>query len=361
MTLQIDIRHRQGAFDLSAEVEVGAGLTALFGPSGSGKTTLVNLVAGLVRPDEGRITFSGEVWSDQRSGIFVPPHRRRIGYVFQEGRLFPHLTVRGNLVYGTRFAPRHEPGETLDRVAALLRIAPLLDRRPSHLSGGEKQRVALGRALMAKPRLLLMDEPLSALDNDLKAAILPDIERIRDEAGIPILYVSHSVEEVTRLATRVLAMSAGRTVAIGTPDEILHVVPRASGDLKAGSFLHAIVTGHSSEEGLTFAECRAGPLFLRLTDIAVGSHIRAFVPTSEIVLSTSLPAGISTLNRLPGTVEEIGDAGATIIVSIDCNGDRLLAEITRRSAANLELAHGSPVHLLFKTVSIAAEGIFRTP
>ena len=360
MTLTIDVVHRQGSFDLSVDLAIGGGLTALFGPSGSGKTTLVNLVAGLIRPDSGRIAFGGEVWADGPGRRFVPPHRRRIGYVFQEGRLFPHMTVRANLRYGARFAPRGEPGETLERVVELLRIGHLLDRRPALLSGGEKQRVALGRALMAKPRLLLMDEPLSALDNDLKAAILPDVERLRDHAGIPILYVSHSIEEVTRLATRVVVMDAGRTVAIGRPDEVLNVVPTVAGAMKAGSFLHAVVTGHSPHEGLTLADSRAGPLFLRATDIPVGAHIRAFVPTSEVVLATSLPDGISTLNRLRGTVEDIGEAGTSVMVAIDCNGERVLAEITRRSAASLGLVQGMPVHLLFKTVSIAAEGIYRS-
>ena len=360
MTLTIDVVHRQGSFDLSVDLAIGGGLTALFGPSGSGKTTLVNLVAGLIRPDSGRIAFGGEVWADGPGRRFVPPHRRRIGYVFQEGRLFPHMTVRANLRYGARFAPRGEPGETLERVVELLRIAPLLDRRPALLSGGEKQRVALGRALMAKPRLLLMDEPLSALDNDLKAAILPDVERLRDHAGIPILYVSHSIEEVTRLATRVVVMDAGRTVAIGRPDEVLNVVPTATGDMKAGSFLHAVVTGHSPDEGLTLADSRAGPLVLRATDIPVGAHIRAFVPTSEVILATVRPEGISTLNRLEGTVETVNEAGSAVMVAIDCNGERVLAEITRRSAASLGLVQGMPVHLLFKTVSIAAEGIYRS-
>ena len=360
MTLTIDVVHRQGSFDLSVDLAIGGGLTALFGPSGSGKTTLVNLVAGLIRPDSGRIAFDGEVWADGQDRRFVPPHRRRIGYVFQEGRLFPHVTVRANLRYGARFAPRGEPGETLERVVELLRIGHLLDRRPALLSGGEKQRVALGRALMAKPRLLLMDEPLSALDNDLKAAILPDVERLRDHAGIPILYVSHSIEEVTRLATRVVVMDAGRTVAIGRPDEVLNVVPTVAGAMKAGSFLHAVVTGHSPDEGLTLADSRAGPLFLRATDIPVGAHIRAFVPTSEVILATVRPEGISTLNRLEGTVETVNEAGSAVMVAIDCNGERVLAEITRRSAASLGLVQGMPVHLLFKTVSIAAEGIYRS-
>ncbi|MGV8936361.1 MAG: molybdenum ABC transporter ATP-binding protein [Allorhizobium sp.] len=359
MTLSIAIQHRQGAFELNADIEIGKGLTALFGPSGSGKTSLINMVAGLLRPASGRIAFAGDIWSDSTTRTFVPPHRRRIGYVFQEGRLFPHMTVRQNLEYATRFTPSGERLESLDRVVDLLAIGALLTRRPGLLSGGEKQRVALGRALMSSPRLLLMDEPLSALDNELKVAIIPDIERIRDETGIPIVYVSHSVEEVARLATRVIAIDAGRTIAIGTPDEVLHAVPTISGVMKPGNFLYATVVGHNIEDHLTIAECQAGTLYLRLADIAVGTSIRVLVPTSEIVLATTVPDGISTLNRLGGTVEELGNAGPSIMVTIDCNGDRLIAEVTRRSARELGLAKGRPVSLLFKTVSIGTEGFYR--
>ncbi|MDI6834805.1 MAG: molybdenum ABC transporter ATP-binding protein [Rhizobiaceae bacterium] len=359
MRLRIDVRHRRDGFELRADLAIGAGLTALFGPSGSGKTTLVNLVAGLERPQEGQIAFDGEIWSDAKRRIFVPPHRRRIGYVFQEGRLFPHLTVRQNLGYARRFTPAAERRESLERVVDLLGIGNLLDRRPANLSGGEKQRVALGRALMASPRLLLMDEPLSALDNERKAAILPDIERIRDEVGIPILYVSHAIEEVARLATRVVVLAQGRATAIGAPDEVLNIVPSATGALQPGNFLHAVVTGHSPEEGLTLADSRAGPLFLRQADMAVGTHIRVFVPTSEIVLSTTVPDGISTLNRLSGHVVALTDSGHSAMVTVDCNGERLVAEVTRRSAAGLGLTPGKPVHLLFKTVSFATEGLFR--
>ncbi len=359
MRLRIDVRHRRDGFELVADLAIGAGLTALFGPSGSGKTTLVNLVAGLERPQEGRIAFDGEIWSDAERGLFVPPHRRRIGYVFQEGRLFPHLTVRQNLGYARRFTPAAERRESLERVVDLLGIGRLLDRRPANLSGGEKQRVALGRALMASPRLLLMDEPLSALDNERKSAILPDIERIRDEVGIPILYVSHAIEEVARLATRVVVLAGGRATAIGAPDEVLNVVPSATGVLQPGNFLHAVVTGHSPEEGLTLADSRAGALFLRQAEMAVGTHIRVFVPTSEIVLATTLPDGISTLNRLSGHVVALADSGHSVMVTVDCGGERLVAEVTRRSAAGLGLAPGKPVHLLFKTVSIATEGLFR--
>ncbi|GEO84086.1 molybdenum import ATP-binding protein ModC [Ciceribacter naphthalenivorans] len=357
--LEIAVRHAQGDFVLEADLSIGSGLTALFGASGSGKTTLINLVAGLLRPTQGRIALDGEVWSDSATGHFRPPHRRRIGYVFQEGRLFPHLTVRQNLLYGQRFTPAGQRRESLERVVGLLGLGPLVERRPAGLSGGEKQRVALGRALLASPHLLLMDEPLSALDVELKAAILPDIERIRDEVGIPILYVSHSLEEVSRLATQVVAMDHGRAKPLGSPDAVLETVSRVDG-MPPGNFLHAVVTSHSVEEGLTLADSPAGPLFLRRTDVAVGTHIRAFVPVSEIALATSLPDGISMLNRLSGTITDIRDEGASAMVAVDCAGERLIAEVTRRSARVLTLAPGMPVHLLFKAVSIATEGIYRS-
>ncbi|CAH0339768.1 molybdenum ABC transporter ATP-binding protein [Rhizobium sp. CECT 9324] len=358
--LDIAIRHQQGGFSLEAELQIGEGLTALFGPSGSGKTTLINMIAGLVRPSEGQIRFSDETWSDSDHGLFLPPHRRRIGYVFQEPRLFPHMTVRQNLAYGERLLPRTERRESLARVADLLRLSALLDRRPQNLSGGEKQRVALGRALMASPRLLLMDEPLSALDSELKQQILPDIERIRDEVGIPIVYVSHSIEEVARLATRVVVLERGRTIAIGAPDAVLSNVPRGAGALPAGNFICATITARHEDDGLTEAQSAAGPLFLRAVDLPPGTEIRVFVPVADIVLATADVGGLSALNRLAGEITDIQrENGAAVAIVVDCGGEHMVVEVTRRSATQLELAIGKPVHLLFKTVSIAPEGLFR--
>ena len=358
--LTLDVTHRQGEFTLAANLQIGSGLTALFGPSGSGKTTLITLVAGLTRPTQGTIRFADEIWSDTASGRFVPPHRRRIGYVFQEGRLFPHMSVRQNLGYGQRHLSANEPRESLQRITELLAIAHLLDRRPLHLSGGEKQRVALGRALMASPRLLLMDEPLSALDSNLKAQILPDIERIRDEVGIPILYVSHAVEEVSRLATRVVAFEQGRAIAIGAPDEVLSRVPHGSGTMPAGNFISASVKAHHLKDGLTEAESRAGQLFLRHVDVPEGTPIRVFVPISEIVIATGKVAGLSTLNRLSGQISAIEEGrDASVEVAVNCEGEVLRAEVTKRSAESLGLSLGQPVHLLFKTVSLAQDGLFR--
>ncbi|MBO3759103.1 molybdenum ABC transporter ATP-binding protein [Ciceribacter sp. L1K22] len=361
MTLSIAVSHRQGEFDLKVDLEIGVGLTALFGPSGSGKTTLINLVAGLARPILGRISFAGDVWVDTSDDRFVPAHRRRIGYVFQEGRLFPHLSVNSNLRYGVRFSATPPSSRDVDQLVDMLAIGALLGRRPGDLSGGEKQRVALGRALMSGPRLLLMDEPLSALDEGLKGSILPYIERIRDEAGIPIIYVSHSIEEVTRLATRVISVSEGRAATVmdtaSHPGETSFIP--GSGPLE--NFIEATIIEQSPTEGLTIAESRSGRLFLRHADLPVGRRVRVYIPASEIVLAKGEVGQVSTLNRLSGSVEQLDERQAGVSVLVNCAGERLVANITRRSATSLGLAAGMPVTLLFKAVSLAAEGVYRHP
>ena len=210
--IEVEARHRQGDFTLDVAFRSDARVVALFGPSGSGKTTLLNIIAGLIRPEAGLVRIGERVLTDTAARRNVPPHRRRMGYVFQEGRLFPHLNVRKNLLYGRWLTPARERWGGLDEIVALLGLAPLLNRRPGTLSGGEKQRVAIGRALLASPRVLLMDEPLASLDAARKAETLPYIERLRDELAIPILYVSHSAEEVERLADAVVRLEAGRRV-----------------------------------------------------------------------------------------------------------------------------------------------------
>jgi molybdate transport system ATP-binding protein len=221
MNLEVDVYRQLGAFTLEARFTTDGGLTALFGRSGAGKTSLVNIIAGLLRPDRGKIVVNGRVLVDTAQHMFIPKHRRRIGYIFQEPRLFPHLTVRQNLLYGRCFTPAAERRENLDHIIELLGIGSLLDRGPTLLSGGEKQRVAIGRALLASPHLLLMDEPLAALDEARKSEILPYIERLRDDIRVPMVYVSHSVPEVTRLATAMVLLSEGRVVATGTAADIM--------------------------------------------------------------------------------------------------------------------------------------------
>ena len=254
MSLDVDVDHKRGSFHLQARFTAAPGLTALFGRSGSGKTSLVSIVGGLIRPDSGRVSVDGQTLVDTESGVFVKPHRRRIGYVFQDSRLFPHLSVRRNLLYGSWFA-RGNGGATADlgAVVDLLGIGHLLERNPESLSGGEKQRVAIGRALLARPRLVLMDEPLASLDESRRAEILPYIERLRDEAGVPILYVSHSVAEVARLATTVVIMTEGKVTAVGP---VLDILPLADAN-DGGAVLDAKVSRHDEVfPAFRAAECR---------------------------------------------------------------------------------------------------------
>jgi molybdate transport system ATP-binding protein len=227
IVLAADVEKQLGVFKLSIKFRAAGGSTALFGPSGSGKTSLVNMIAGLLKPDRGTIALDDTVLFDAARGIDVPPHKRRIGYVFQEGRLFPHLSVRQNLDYGRRMNHRPRDAKELERIAALLDIGKLLDRRPRMLSGGERQRVAVGRALLMGPRLLLLDEPLASLDAGHKREILPYLVRLRDEAKIPIVYVSHTPEEVRRIATGVVRLEAGHVAATGG----LELIKDADADL----------------------------------------------------------------------------------------------------------------------------------
>jgi molybdate transport system ATP-binding protein len=213
--LAVDVQKRLGEFSISARFDTAAGATGLFGPSGAGKTTLVNMIAGLVRPERGRIVLDETVLFDAAARVDIPAHRRRVGYVFQEGRLFPHLTVRGNLDYGRRMCGLAADMAEMKRVVGLLDIEALLDRRPGKLSGGERQRVAVGRALLMHPRLLLLDEPLASLDTARKQEILPYLERLRDESGVPMVYVSHHSGELRRIATSVVRLDAGKVVAVG--------------------------------------------------------------------------------------------------------------------------------------------------
>jgi molybdate transport system ATP-binding protein len=223
--LFLDVEKRLGDFRLAARFETEARVTALFGPSGAGKTTIINMIAGLLAPDRGRIMYRGKLLFDAAGKVNLPPHRRQFGYVFQDGRLFPHLTVRGNLEYGRRmYRLKRDAGE-LERVVAMLDIGHLSDRRPGKLSGGERQRVAIGRALLMRPQLLLLDEPLASLDAARKAEIMPYLERLRDEAQVPMIYVTHQADDARRLAATVVRVEAGRVAAVGGL-ELLPSVPQ---------------------------------------------------------------------------------------------------------------------------------------
>lgn len=357
--LEVTLRHRAGDFTLDAAFAAPPGITALFGRSGAGKSTILRAVAGLLTPEAGRISVGGRVLLDTGNGVCLPPHRRRIGTVFQDGRLFPHLSVRGNLLYGARFAP--DPARArggLDRVADLLGIVPLLDRRPGALSGGEISRVAIGRALLSDPHLILADEPLAALDAPRKAEILPVFERLRDTFDIPILYVSHSVTEVARLATTVVALEAGHVTAAGPAAEILAdpaITP--TGAAEAGAVIAAQVVRHHAD-GLTEVTAGGLPLFLPRLDMAAGAALRLRIGAGDVMLALARPEGVSALNILPARVLSLREvAAAGVLVALESRAGRLLARITARSAAALSLSPGVEVHAVVKSVSVDGAGI----
>ncbi|WP_201833467.1 molybdenum ABC transporter ATP-binding protein [Microvirga zambiensis] len=360
MMLDVDIQHRQGAFSLNARFQSDGKLTALFGPSGSGKTTVVNAIGGLVRPDHGRIAVQGRMLVDTKKGVFVPKHRRRIGYVFQEGRLFPHLNVRQNLLFGRWFTPRRERTTGFESVVELLGIGHLLERRPATLSGGEKQRVAIGRALLADPQLLLMDEPLASLDEARKAEIFPYIERLRDEGGVPIVLVSHSVPEIARLATTVVVLSEGRVAASGPASDILRhtILFRQTGLTEAGALIEAQVLRHEADFGLTVLQAGAGTLTVPLLDHPTGSRMRVRLRARDIILSLHEPKGMSALNVLPGFISSIEEAeGPSMDVQLDCGGDALVARVTRKSIAELGLKPGLHVHAIIKSIAFDPDAL----
>ncbi|GAB4169476.1 MAG: molybdenum ABC transporter ATP-binding protein [Thalassobaculales bacterium] len=353
--LEVAVVARTGDFTLDAAFVAAGRLTALFGRSGAGKSTIVNLIAGLSRPLRGRIAVDGTVLVDTAAGIDLPTHRRRLGYVFQEGRLFPHLSVRQNLLYGRFFAPRGAAGPGLDEVVSLLGIGSLLGRRPAGLSGGEKQRVAIGRALLAAPRLLLMDEPLASLDEQRKAEILPYIERLRDEGRVPIVLVSHSVAEVARLADTMVVLSEGRVAAVGPVTAVMarpDLFP-LTGRAEAGAVLAARVAGHDAAYGLTLLDSAAGMLRVARLDLPAGAAVRVRIRARDVMLALAPPEGISALNVLPGRVAAIGEGEAGIVdLRLDCGGEALLARITRLSLETLALTPGTPVFAVLKTVAL---------
>ncbi|MBF9233625.1 molybdenum ABC transporter ATP-binding protein [Microvirga alba] len=364
MALDLDIRHRQGAFLLDARIRSDGRLTALFGQSGAGKTTLVNAIGGLIRPSQGRIVVNGRVLVDTERGIFVPKHKRRIGYIFQEGRLFPHLNVRQNLLFGRWFTPRRDRATDFEAMVGLLGIGHLLDRKPSTLSGGEKQRVAIGRALLADPQLLLMDEPLASLDEARKAEIYPYIERLRDEGGVPIVLVSHSVAEIARLATSIVVIADGRVTASGPAEEILrhtNLFPQ-SGPAEAGALIETRVLRHEDAFGLTILQAKAGPLTVPRLDLAPGAPMRVRLRARDIILSLRPPEGLSALNVLPGTISSIDEPdGASVDVTLDCGGDSLVARVTRKSVERLALRPGLAIHAIIKSIAFDREALGRAP
>jgi molybdate transport system ATP-binding protein len=331
------------------------GVSALFGPSGCGKTTVLRALAGLDRAS-GRVAWNDEVWQDDTSGIFVPPHRRAVGYVIQEAALFPHLDVRRNLDYGHK---RIAPGErriALDQIVALLGIEPLMRRRPGTLSGGERQRVAIARALATSPRMLLMDEPLAALDAARKAEVLPYLERLHEELAIPIVYVSHAIDEVARLAHHLVLMQNGRVVAQGALADMLARLdlPTAHGE-SAGVVLDATVAERDAHWHLARLQIGADfSLWARDHGFEVGRKVRMRMLARDVSLTHEAQTGTSIGNQLHGTVEAIADDehAALSLVRVRVGGAPVLARLTRRSVHSLALAAGQPIWVQVKTVAL---------
>ena len=352
--LDVEVAARRGSFTLDAAFRSDAPIVALFGRSGSGKSTIVNAIAGIVRPECGRIVINERTLFDSEKRIDLPPEHRRVGCVFQDALLFPHLDVRANLAYGERLTPPAERFVDRERILTLLGIAPLLDRRPANLSGGEKQRVAIGRALLASPRILLLDEPLASLDGARKAEILAYIELLRDELNLPMVYVSHAIEEVTRLADRVVVVADGRVAAEGDTAEVLsrHELA-AAGRSEEGVVIEARVASHDPRFELTTLAFADGELMVSNVDALPGEEVRVRIRARDVSLALDRPAHVSIQNILEARVVSLGgEYGAIVDVELRVGDTPLAARITRKAASELGIAPGVRVHALVKAVSI---------
>jgi molybdate transport system ATP-binding protein len=354
--LEIDLKRKQGSFSVDALFQgAHSGVTALFGSSGAGKTSVVNMVAGLLKPDAGRVAINGHLLFDSVRGINLPPERRRVGYVFQDGRLLPHVTVKSNLVYGMRRTTPAQRYVDLDQVVELLGISHLLQRRPARLSGGEKQRVAIGRALLTSPALLLMDEPLASLDADRKNEVLPFIMRMSREFSIPILYVTHAMDEILTLADYLVLMEDGHVLASGP---IGHVMSRSDlrrhfGNEDYGAVIQAEVVLQEDSNGMAQLRFPGGVLETRGIDSPPGASVRIRVPAGSVAIALEIPMRSSFRNVFPCVVTNVIDEGeAFVYVGLDL-GCPLVARISRNSLGYLNLRSGQHVFAVIKSIALS--------
>ncbi|MDD1001537.1 molybdenum ABC transporter ATP-binding protein [Pseudomonas sp. TNT2022 ID642] len=358
----IDVRLKRAYAGFSLDVDLnlpGRGVTALYGHSGSGKTTCLRCIAGLERAEHGFIQINDEVWQDSDNGIFVPPHKRALGYVFQEASLFPHLSVLANLQFGLKRIARSLRRVDMAQATELLGIGHLLERHPQHLSGGERQRVGIARALLTSPKLLLMDEPLAALDSQRKREILPYLQRLHDELEIPLLYVSHAQDEVARLADHLVLLSEGKALASGPIGETLARLdlPMAMGD-DAGVIIEGQVSAYDADYQLLSLQLPATEMSIRVTHapMQVGQTLRCKVHARDISLSLENSEFSSILNRLPVTVvsEQSADNAAHVLIRLDAGGTPLVARITRYSRDQLGVHPGQHLWAQIKAVAVLA-------
>lgn len=352
--IQVQLQLERTSFTLDVQLDLPAeGFTALFGPSGCGKTTILRSIAGLERDAHGRVNVNGLVWQDQRQ--WVPPHQRELGYVFQEASLFPHLSVRSNLAYGRRRVVGASLGE-LDHLIELLGIAPLLDRRPQSLSGGERQRVAIARALAVNPKLLLMDEPLAALDVRRKQEILPYLERLQRDLKIPVLYVTHAPDEVTRLAQHLVVLESGRVLASGSLIETLARVdlPISVAD-DLGTVIETTVAAIDERWKLAKLAFNGGVLWTRAQGLSTGASVRVRVLARDVSIARERPAPSTIQNVLPARIAELvhDEAEGQARVRLQLGESALIARVTQRSVVDLSLQPGQPVWVQVKSVALA--------
>jgi molybdate transport system ATP-binding protein len=350
-------------FRLNADLDLSIdGVTAVFGPSGSGKSTLLRLIAGLDRRAGNLVRVDDDIWQDDAAGVFVPPHQRQLGVVFQEARLFPHLSVLANIEYGAKRKRGAGTNFNVDQVIDAFDLSSLLNRRPQRLSGGERQRVAIARAVMTHPRLLIMDEPLSSLDLGRKDEILPLIERLGHEFGIPILYVSHAIDEVLRLASQLVLLSEGKVLAAGPIEDVtnrLDLHPYTD-RIDAGAVLRATVSKHDAARGLTEFSFTGGVFLGPTIDASIGQTVNLRIRSRDVALSLERPNKTSILNILPGRVAQIEEtSGPHTHVLLDV-GSPLWARITKVSTRELELAPGTPIYAMIKAVAVDRRSMGRT-
>lgn len=356
MSLDIRIQHTTGSFSLDLALDLPAfGITALFGPSGSGKTTCLRAIAGLEKAARGRIEIHGELWQDDSANVFLPPHRRALGYVFQDAALFAHLSVEDNLAFGLRRIPPAQRQVRQEDVVELLGIGKLLRRFPDTLSGGEKSRVAIARALLTSPRLLLMDEPLAALDHERKQEILPYLERLHDELKIPLIYVSHAPDEVVRLADYLVVLQAGRALAAGPIGETLARLdlPIRLGE-DAGVVIEARVAERDADWHLARVEFPGGSLWVRDGGHPVGRRVRVRILARDVSVTHEKPASTSIQNILSARITAIADDThpAQALVRLEVGGVPLLSCITRRAVAQLALREDMTIWAQIKAVAL---------
>ncbi len=355
--IAVDVAAVRGSFRLDVKTEFSrSGATVVLGPSGAGKTTLLRAIAGLEPCAQGRVRIGSDYWLDSERGIFLPPHRRALGYVFQDGRLFSHLTVRGNLDFAERRARGKGPQFERSQILAVLGIEKLLDQPAATLSGGEIQRVAIARALLSRPQLLLMDEPLSALDIARRAEALAYIEQLPEEFGIPIIYVTHAIEEAARLAKALAVMAEGKIIASGPAQAILARLDLARylGHFEAGAIIEGVVRGEDPAYGLTRVDIGSGTLEVPIVGLAMGSQLRLRIRARDVAIAITRPDRLSIRNVIPVTIEEIAGEGGSAFAELRLLAAQqvLRARITRRSVDDLGLKPGGAAYALIKSIAV---------